>query len=197
MLDTYTSDNHRDFNARYSETYGWLHDGDKKHFVFLTHTDGNAVYFNRSGDVSYSALINKGVIFEFIPVDRGYFTTIDGAVYYLSRVPARQWKRGISETNTVVRDLNNLTVPITYKLLASIFNPEHSPHKFTGDNNNGQFIISKHFAVNVGVVLFYNQPVGFYRDGIIRLASDLVFTELQDTINRNNLPLKVTIDVNS
>ncbi len=192
MLDTYTSGNERDFGARYAETFGWLITGDTRRFVHISHTDHSAVYFTQGGKLEYNARIDAGVQFEFIPVDRGWYNTSTGDVVYLVRVPARQWKRGISQNNTQIRMCDGLfQLPVDYPTLLSVFSKEHKQHSYIPGK---RCALSKHFAINsVNQVFFYNQVIGALEKDIIVLNDTLVATELTDTINRQGYPLKVSV----
>jgi len=192
MLDTYTSDNGRDFNARYVETFGWLVADGRRHFVYINNVDHDAVHFSKGGKLLYNAKIDAGVTFEFIPVDRGWYNTINGEVLYLSRVPARQWKRGISSNNTQIREGERMTSRgVEYDVLNSIFCEENEQHRYRAGR---ACALSKHFAINAnGNVWFYNNIIGAIKGDTITLDTTLVATELSDVITRNNIPLKVLV----
>lgn len=187
MIDTYTTNNHHDFNARYAGTYGWLlndEDPTSKSFVHLIEADGVTLHFDMGGTIVYNSKINSGVRFQFIPVNRGWFDTTEGSVVFLERVPARQWKRGISSSNTQIRDSASLRQQkISYKLLHSVFTkddhkPEYSPGK--------AFCISRHFAINeYNAVFCFNTNVGsLYGDNIVLNNSLPILQELRDALRR-------------
>ena len=194
MIDSYTTNNHHDFNARYSNTYGWLlrDDKEKPLFVHLIEADGERLYFDSGTDFKYHAEVDGGVRFEFIPVNKGWFTTTNGDVVFLCRLPARQWKRGISEHNTRATSLHGMRgLRINYDLLASIFNANDKGAK---EVRNGT-LISRHFVIsNTGVVYFYNQSVGVFDKGTIILDTGRNITqELNDAIKRANLNYSVKV----
>jgi hypothetical protein len=194
MLDTYTTNNHTDFNARYSNTYGWMLPdgvGGRKVFVYLKEVDGLYLYFTTGSSMVYNAKIDQGVMFNFIPVDRGWFTTQGGSVLFLQRVPERQWKRGISPNNTRITNIEGMfSEKLSYTLLEAIFSNEGTimPYK-----KGSPFRISKHFAISSHQnVYFYNQHIGYLVDDTLEIGKQhLVEQELSDAINRNNLTFKV------
>jgi hypothetical protein len=140
--------------------------------------------------MTYSSRINSGVEFQFIPVNRGWFSSTSGEVYFLQRVPERQWKRGISQNNTRITNIDGMySEKIGYNLLASIFNLKETITYQAGK----PFCISKHFAISQkGIVYFYTTRVGAIKDNIITIGTEHnVLQELNDAINRNKLPFKV------
>jgi hypothetical protein len=185
MRDSLTSSNHRDFGARYSQTFGWLVTGEKKQFVYLQEVEDSRIYFTiNNSSTRFHARMDAGVMFEFLPVNHGWFNTDDHQTYLLQRVPARQWKRGISIGNTQVGflDLPGARNEPTFDVLERIFSSKvgySSPITSRG-------AISKHFAINkAGNVLFYNTPVGVYDPkGVIKLDNSLVRQELTDLLRR-------------
>lgn len=194
MLDTLTSENYRDFSPRYSHTYGWLQQEGTKQLVYIRRVTDDRVYFTNQTNMEYHAKINSGVMFEFIPVDHGWFNGQDGVAYFLSRMPSRQWKRGISDSNTsMVSSTNMRAMEITYNGLANIFNvgfeSRNYPKLFSGVG-----ALSKHFAIaQTGRLYMYDRWIGTYKDGVITLFSDLVKQELTDLINRNGWNIQINV----
>jgi hypothetical protein len=162
-----------------------------KLFVHLREADGVNMYFDTGGSMLYSAKINSGVMFSFIPVDRGWFTAKDGRVLFLQRVPERQWKRGISSNNTRVTNIDGMyTEKLTYPVLESIFMRDETIMPYA---KGRPFRISKHFAVSSKQdVYFYNQHIGFLEDDTIEIdKAHPLEQELCDAIKRNNVQFKV------
>lgn len=193
MLDTLTSENYRDFSARYANTFGWLVDG-KRQFVHVLRVADERVYFTNATGMEYHAKMDHGVNFEFIPVDRGWFNDINGNPWLLSRVPARQWKRGISETNTMMYDGHSLrTFHVNYERLSKVFSDKFTELNYSKEiKPTGAW--SKHFAVTKHGLHFYDQLIGSYNPKTqeIVLTSDIVKQELTDLINRNGWSVKIT-----
>lgn len=191
MRDTFNSDNIRDFEQRYVDTYGWLYREDgQRNFVYVKSHDDDAVYFSAGRGPQFSVLIDSGLEFEFIPVDRGWYASNDGHLYYLTRKPARQWRRGISHTNTEAYR-GGEPAEISYALLNGIFNHNQIPFR-----NGVNALISPHFCVISGAVKFYSETVGYQDGDTLRLLTPLVYHELLSAIKRSPVPLdfKVTVD---
>jgi hypothetical protein len=203
MIDTLTSENHRDFVARYQGTVGWyLGDKDKKILVNVARVHDNRVMFKDVAGVEYFANANSDIKFEFIPVDRGFFNAKGGLVY-MERIPARQWHRGICSNNTKMWACNPgfaegfLPCGVNVATLHNVFveGPpvsrrwvEHriDPKKYSS------VALSKHFAFIGEKFYFCRTQVGTYRDNKIKLDNDLVFQEVCDVVKRNNLQVEVT-----
>lgn len=194
MKDSLTTSNSGDFSQRYAGTYGWLHLEGKREFVYVADVDNRRCYFNKAGDVQYHANADTGVIFEFIPVDKGWFNTTDGKLYFLQRRPARQFKRGIAETNTGVFDDRMRQVKLTYKLLATIFEDGFDAWSHKTLARPGA--LSKHFAItdNNGTIMLYDAKIGQVVDGVVVLENNLFLQELQDTLKRKNMSAKVIVN---
>lgn len=193
MQDTYTSSNHRDFNARYSHTYGWLVKNNTKLLVYLLEGDNDYLSFRTDTTHVYRANINAGTIFEFIPIKQGWFNSSDNQVVFLQRIPARQWKRGICSENTRASILASYphSTDLDYKLLYSLLvNPINITKDFIVNNvNNGLPVaLSNYFAIsNKQEVYFYHQNIGVFSKNTIVLNDNLVLQELSDCVNRLNL----------
>ena len=148
----------------------------------------------------FSVNADAGVEFEFIPVDRGFYNTEDDT-FFLYRVPARQWLRGISETNTVAQyfhgsDLSSEIVDI--HLLHKVFVQGIDVHTaFKKWRNLSQHAVglSKQFAIAGTTVYFFNKEIGKVKDGCIILDNNIVAQELQDVIRRNGFDMEVSVNV--
>lgn len=198
MLDTLTSKNHTDFKQRYQGTFGFLLQNDKKFLVQVTSVDKDEARFVDVKKNEYYVYADGEHMFEFIPLQRGWFNTKTN-LYYAARHPARQWHRGICESNTFLSQLNGMgsftVVSITLKVLSEIF--EHpishiEAYKAFLDGGRAGCAISRHFALALGKFYFDNKIVGDYTKesgGItITLSNDLIRQEVTDTIRRNGYP---------
>lgn len=192
MIDTLRSDNAGDFSQRYVNTYGWLYLGGKKTLVYISDCGNNKATFTMGNTPAFHVNVNSGLEFEFIQVDRGWFNATDGKLYFLQRHPARQFKRGISTSNTVVRDGNLSPVSLTYPLLASVFDPTFNYWDKKDLDKTGA--LSKHFAVINGSIMFYTENIGKYTDGVVTLTSNLFLQEFQDLLRRKNIDVKVIVN---
>ena len=195
MLDTLTSINYRDFGPRYTHTFGWLHNGDTRKLVYVLRTEDSKVFFTDQTGMEYHAKIDAGVMFEFIPVDHGWFNASNGDAYLLSRTPARQWKRGISDSNTTMTSLNTLRlIGLNYNSLSNIFNDQFDERNYP--RTFGAGALSKHFALRrhpYNQLYMYDRMIGTLDGDTIVLASSLFEQELTDLITRNGWAIKIKV----
>lgn len=200
MRDTYTSENHRDFNARYAHTYGWLIQGQRRSLVFMEDGDEERFLFTAGTLQTYTAYIDGGAVFEFIPVKMGWFNSKDGEIVFLERHPARQWKRGICADNTWAYKYTPYGVTaerISYQLLASIFTTPIEVNKdFVVAKVEAKLpvALSQHFAIADGDIYFFKTPIGSMKNNIITLSNTTVKQELSDCIRRMGLPWSIAND---
>lgn len=206
MLDTMTSRNHRDFHARYHDTFCFLtaKDTNDRKLVHITDVTDDRVYFRQDeADMRFHANIDAGVMFDFIPVDHGWYNTAGAAPVLLERVPARQWKRGISRQNTSVTVLSSdqgiyrgplMSARPSFTVLNAIFvNPQ--PYRFDPTQKYGS-AFSKHFVLTPsGKVMFYRAEIGSFDGKRITLNDDLVIQEVRDALRRCNSNTEVVADV--
>lgn len=195
MKATYTRYNARDFIQRYVDTYGWLlRDEGSRKFVHITRAEEGRLYYETDGTSEYYATQDRGQVFEFIPVKKGWFNTSNGEAVLLSRVPARQWKRGISGSNTDIRRLVNgeflLQRFVDYKELSSIFNDDFNKNNYPAKFDIGA--ISKHFCIDKNNQLwFYDSNVGKLEADTFILDNNIIEQELRDLIKRRGWKFNV------
>lgn len=204
MLDSFTSDNFRDFGPRYQDTYGFLQTpGQPKRLVYIADNDERAVYFRmQDGGMNYHAIRDTGVQFEFIQVNRGFFMGASGKTYLLTRVPARQWKRGIGTNNTSVQQLTAGGLDRVKLSITSLTDIYVNPIKVDKSNINkfNIFPLSRHFAICESQLYFYNANIGTVdkAKGTITLNNYIeVKQELTDVINRNGLSDTYKVQTNN
>jgi hypothetical protein len=103
MLDSLTRNNAGDFLRRYQNTFGYypLKDRAEKLLVKIDKVTDTTVNFRDKDGYKYSAVADNNVQFEFIQVNKGWYNQANSKPVFFSRVPARQWQRGISPQNTV------------------------------------------------------------------------------------------------
>lgn len=192
MRTTYDLNTVRDFGPRYKDTYGFLINRDnptERRLVYITSNDDRAVYFITETDgLTYHALRDSGVQFEFIPVNRGFFNGTNNKVYHLQRVPARQWRRGLGRSNTEVSTVTAegiFTTKLSFGLCHTMF--DNAPdYRCQGEIPTNR-AISKHFAI-CGDRLYFHQLIAGYmaKSGGIELTNKVsIQQELQDTLRRN------------
>lgn len=192
MIDTLRSDNAGDFSQRYVDTYGWLFLNGKKTLVYIVDCSRSRASFTLGASPTFHVNVDSGLEFEFIQVDRGWFNATDGKLYFLQRHPARQFKRGISESNTQLRDSRLVPLSVTYQILSSIFDPTFD--YWNKKDLDGTGALSKHFAVINGTIMFYTESIGKYADGTVTMSSTLFQQEFQDLLRRKNIDVKVVVN---
>jgi hypothetical protein len=198
MKDTLTSRNHVDFRQRYQGTFGFLLVDEKKLLVNIVEVGEKQVVFVDKNKTEYYAYRDGGSIFEFIQVQRGWFNTLKG-VYYLARIPARQWHRGICANNTTIHLLSEdkmRNLPINIHNLATVFEtPLETNAAFNQfvDKEQTAFALTKHFAMDRKHLYFDDRTVGDIQTGnatvALGLKTDIIRQELGDAIRRSALPI--------
>ena len=198
MKDSLTSNNHHDFRARYQSTFGYYVDPDtgKRLPVFVANCNQYRVTFNDIDGRELHVKVDSGIEFEFIPVDRGFFQ-VDEEVYYLERVPARQWKRGICNENTRPYSLTDAlhSCLANYLHIISKMYPINCSTAWRSSKEGYPVALSKHFAISAANVLyFYNKEIGTvdHTTDTIKLNNDMLLQEVTDLFRRNNLNVKVS-----
>lgn len=205
MIESPTSTNIGDFKQRYQGVLGWYipEEGKSKLLVRVTSVNNERVTFSDKNGGSYHAYVDAGVRFEFLPIVKEWKNT-PKSCYFLSRVPARQYKRGICEDNTSIISFNMTTGKYTeeqeykgwYEYIYGIYSYNRTIKEDLKDFLDGKrecTALSKHFAIGNGHVLLYNTIIGSYSGTNITLKTDLFLQELTDLCNRNNYPFKVTV----
>jgi hypothetical protein len=160
MRDSFTTDNARDFNARYVQSYGYYIDEAKgtRLPVLLKSIDGDTLYFSDLNDTEFNTRADRGAVFEFMQMTRRIYQGVDGNLYYIARRPARQWQRGISGANTIaymLTDGGTAQVNVDNRLMRQVM----FDHK---DKANNGYKLSDQFAIVGGVVYLYNHVIGVY-----------------------------------
>lgn len=196
MKATLTSINHRDFSQRYGGTFGWLlkDDGNKK-LVKVDHVNEDFVEFTDSSGLPFRAMADKGVHFEFIPVDKGWYLGKSNTLYFMYRIPARQWKRGIHPDNTRIASAAKVDYgqKIDLPLLEDIFVP--------GMDNwrkmpKPPMALNEFFAIDKDNNLwFYNKKIGKLVENVLKLNNELFYQEVLDAVRRKDYNFTVAIDV--
>lgn len=198
MKDSLTSSNHQDFRARYQGTYGYYVDPytSKRLPVFVGNCNQHRVTFNDITGRELHVNVDAGIEFEFIPVDRGFFQ-VNKEVFYLERVPARQWKRGICNENTRAYTLDGALRNIAANYLEIITNmlPINCQSGWLLSKDGYPAALSKHFAISAANVLyFYNKEIGTvdHATNTIKLNNDMLLQEVTDLFRRNNIDVRVS-----
>jgi hypothetical protein len=207
MKDSLTSLNREDFRQRYRGSFGFLHtETQDRRLVYIQEVANNQVVFKTSSrGMDYYANCDAGVVFEFLPVQRSWYNLGDKPGL-LFRVPARQYCRGISKSNTsfsVVHPEVAMLQPstLTLEVLARVFSVDkfaHEPREVLLERfvnkESWFFVLSRAFCMAHGTLFFFADAVGKYAGTEITLNNPVIRQELLDAIKRNNLPFTVKVD---
>lgn len=202
MIATPTGRNIGDFKQRYQGVVGFLRPaGRDRTLVFVYNVSSSKVTFRDHNNHEYYANVDSGVEFEFIPTQRAWYNTSNGT-YYLQRVPARQWRRGICADNTAFIQLHKDTIGqcdedwkmVAFNVMGNTLSyPDGVTAYLKGERPT--CALSKHFALGQSVVYFCNLQVGTYSNRIITLKEEygMLLQELSDVCKRNNFPFTVVV----
>lgn len=197
MKEVFTSSGYSDFKQRYANTYGWYEKEDKSQIlVNVASVDADRVVFRDDKGIDYFAYADFGNVFTFLPVQRGLYW-YEGSIIYMSRLPARQYKRGICDNNTSIFDMHKqYAVAVDYHLLKTIFGKQENPslEKFK-TTYTGDVLFNKTFAIIGEKVFLYNIVIGTYNTSKkeITLENSLFQQELQDVMRINQLDIIVEV----
>jgi len=205
MIDSPTSSNVNDFKQRYQNVIGWYIDNESgKKILVRVHAVGpERVTFVDQAQHTYYAVVDGGVKFEFLPVEKAWRNTADQS-YYVHRIPARQYRRGISEENTICSSLGFMETAYgddlnwTKRIFSAYSYPQEykkEVDRFLADKRPNGVAISPHFAIGKRQVFFNNLVIGSYsttaKDIKLSEVGLIVEQELRDCIRRNNYPFIV------
>jgi len=197
MKDTLTPFNRDDFRQRYKSNYGFLTTEQGRRLVFIQDVTPDRVSFvtDDRGDMYY-ANAGAGIMFDFLPIVRGWYPTQDVPVF-LTRIPAKQYHRGISANNTAVMQATGdwlRGAELNLTLLSQLFETpaEYSYKDFTSGVVN-YCVLSKAFCISDNTVYFFTQIVGSYIEGTITLQSSLIQQEINDVIRRRGINITVKV----
>jgi len=199
MIEEFKSEGWRDFSQRYKDTYGWyLTDTGRKVLVQLVDVNDTTLKFAGKEGQTYTAIADKGNCFEFLPLERAVHNT-PTHVYYCSRVPARQWRRGVHQANTSITNLLGGGwaggEKLSFDLLEQIFqenNPTDYIQSFLSGDRVG-LALNSMFAMGKNRVYLYNRVIGEYKNRSITLSNHLFSQEINDLVRDLALPYKVEL----
>jgi len=185
MKESCTTATSRDFRQRYQNTIGVYTDTKGiKSYVWIREVEENEVSFEDTKGGSYRAMNDTGVEFEFTQVPLGWFNSTKGPMF-VSRMPARQYQRGISKGNTRIQNKDFTPIPVS---LANVSDFLTFDKPYVGQKD---WVLNKHFAMINGIMFFFDRVIGEVEGTIIRLTCTVVQQELLDTIGRSGLPFTV------
>jgi len=208
MKDTFTTENANDFHRRYQGTFGWYIGGKTdttKKLVEITEVRDRRCTFRDVDGRQYHATIDSGVIFEFEPLQSGWWNGSDNSTYLVQRVPARQWQRGVSRGNTSILRLFSDTLgelqqlpEITIEALHTIYVEGVSSVDAWQDywkGNRSGAALSRYFAVGPSKRMYFKDKLigECPENGLIKLSAGLCLQEVQDTVKRLGLEIQVNV----
>lgn len=202
MLESPKLDTLRDFRQRYNGTYGFYVKDDKTKIpVRINEANERAVSFTDKLGMAYTANLDAGVNFEFVPVTKRLFKH-DSKLYYCQRVPAHQFRRGICDENTQVVYLQkgkwkvtNFDFDIFGSSQQDVGDLKKEVEAFKATAKVTTLVLSKFFGISDGRVFFFDQAIGIYRrkENKILLDDAMFLQELKDTLARANIQFTVEI----
>jgi hypothetical protein len=190
MKDTCTPSTSKDFRARYQGTIGCLVKNEKeREFVWIDKVDDYAVSFKNKAGHPFQAMNGKGVEFEFTQVPHGWFNTSMGPVH-ISRIPARQWQRGIADANTKVLDDTLHRIKLDLQLVEEALTCTYT-YKGTLP-----YALSRWFCISKDNKLYFRDiPIGTVEgDSLLVDKSCNVLQELGDLVRREKLPFTIKVE---
>lgn len=197
MKEEFKSDALRDWNQRFSDTFGWFTKSDGSDIlVKVVGVVGERLQFVDAQDFPYYANADAGNIFSFIPLEKGCYNYNDDVVF-CRRIPARQWKRGICAANTRVTSLaTGRNKDIDFGLIKMLFAPvkeSKNIERFCKTRNTDAALTSA-IAVADSNVYVYDYCVGQIKNKeSIVLRNSLFVQEIQDVVI--DLHLNMTVEV--
>ena len=190
-----------DFIQRYESTYGWYLNPETSKEVFgliaSISIGSDSIYF-RTRNADFSLSIDANPTFKFLPVRRGWYTSSTNKLYYLERIPARQWKRGVCSANTAAYEFLTsaqflYSTRLGLSLLEDLFTEREQEKNVQSliKNKNPYVRLSSHFVISYDTIWFYKYAVGtINRDNmVVKLKNNIVLQELKDVSNRNDYGL--------
>lgn len=190
MKEEFVEEHWKDFQQRYQGTFGWFEkSAGNQVLVSLVKITPEALSFNDKAGFKYTAHPDKGNIFTFLPVEKGVYLTEEHGVVYVSRIPQRQWKRGICIDNTSIHSLTtSQQCEVSFSLLESIFN--QTPMLHVTENNR---VFDRVFSTTRNKLFVYNKEIGSMDITSIVLQDRLFLQEVNDMVRNCHLPHMVTV----
>jgi hypothetical protein len=201
MFEKFTSAGHSDFKQRYLGTYGFFREGNKRVLVQIKAIDRNQVSFIDRNKIIYylNADRDSDIGFEFIPPKTSWYN-VGGDCLLVTRVPARQYLRGLCDRNTSIRGCITGGRPVDFSTLVSIFESTISVEKAAADavDKKTAFAVSPQFAISL-----QNQKIFCFESEIgtaeldknkfkIDLNQpDMWATEVRDAFARSNIEMEL------
>ena len=189
MKATFNSHDTRDFIQRYVGTYGYFElEGKPDLPVWIETVDGNTLYFSDFDGNKYHTYADQNVSFKFQQVRRSYYIGKSGNIYLLERVPARQYQRGVSRSNTRCYRYGNGNwnpIRVDHTSMADIM--------FGGTQCKHGIKLSETFALLDNVLWLYTSAIGVSDGATIQIMNGWTKfrQEVSDAIRDSKLNYKV------
>lgn len=160
MFEKLSAQNEETFRRRYVGTYGTFVQKDKKTLCRIVSSDRDFVVFEDKDGDTYNIRTNttEDVGFLFMPPRSGYHQ-YGKELFYVERVLARQYQRGLSDANTTIslcggykRTFN--TMPVSFEYVEKLSNEKEIPINITA------WAISTVFAIIDGSFFLYEKKIG-------------------------------------
>lgn len=206
MFEKFLSADAHDFRQRYQGTYGYFTHKEKRTLCRLDKisTDGPRAYVEFSDRAGLKYLLhpdseedNTG--FEFLPPKSSYFNTKEGVPLLVTRVPARQYLRGICDRNTSIYNMRNKAQPVDFSTLVKLFEESIGVKDalavaLASDDPSAGVALNQSFAICVSTyaIKCFNQQIGMfdYKEGLFTVSLDspeLWGQEITDAFRRAKL----------
>lgn len=207
MFEKFMMANAGDFRQRYEGTFGFYRDEKGKRMLSkLTAIGGNICEFTDARGVVFKLNANsdKDIGFEFIPPKSQFYNT-DEDTFYVRRLAARQFQRGVSNKNVeIFRLVGDTLMPqrVDFQTLGKVYEQTRTPAEILGRftagglKRNG-FALSNSIAFGFKGVYVFDRLVGTYDSKDyqhFRIALDepeLWRTEIIDALRRLNKTAEV------
>lgn len=194
MIEQITSDNYREFSARYLGTIGFLRSkSNKKIVVSVDEITSKAVTVTDSEGVNYNLNSDTGCYLEFTQVPSQWYQPDENHIVFLTRKPERQWKRGINTENTSMMlpdgaGAVGIACRPTVTKLAAVLTPEEEIGAFATHPEIKCGLWSKYFAWAVNYVWVKDMLIGTvdHKAKEITLSYPQFNQELRDALVRTN-----------
>lgn len=193
-LEEFTSGGARDFRQRYLGVWGYYPTpSGEKLLVYMSQINERETKFNDAIGIEYTAKADQGVFFQFIPIEKRLFV-YDNMLVLAERRPARQYSRGVSEANTLFREITySDTVLITAKTIVAYANPVYD---VVIDPSKTVQLLSPMFGIKHGRIFLYDRGIGSVRYDAnlklqLRVDEPLFYQELVDVVRERKINVEV------
>jgi len=193
-LEEFTSGGARDFRQRYLGVYGYypLPSGEKILVYLSTITERETKFVDAAG-VEYTAKVDQGVFFQFVPIEKRLFT-MDNTLILAERRPARQYSRGMSDNNTAFLDVGySDPINVNARSITAYTNPVYVT-KLNADA--AVQLLSPMFGIRYHLVYLYNRDIGVIiynkdKPPTIKVRDDMFYQELVDVVRERKIEVEV------